>query len=226
MEKLISTKPLKRNLNIISTKNISKSNNSCNCKEIGLGERNLLIRLRQEMDSSLSKSLVTLQKFVTGYKTFTKYYGSQFSQGKYKNNCTATLTANVLSYYKTARRINLYTKTITQELYDVICSDIDYSASGASNLLNVIKGLKKYVNRVDKVYIINKYWNNCWDDIIREIDGDSIIMLGHNEHAYLILGYRIINGVQQVYTFTGWNYLPYKWVDYNPQMSMVSVYIF
>jgi hypothetical protein len=230
MEKLSLSKPLKRNLNMISTKNMNKADDDFKTSYINngieSGEMKLLIRIRQAMDSSLPKDVVTLQNFVTGYKTFRKYYGTQFSQGQYKNNCTATLTANVLSYYKTARGVNLYSKRITQDLYDLICSDIDYSTLVASNLLNVIKGLKTIAQREDKVCIFRKYRYNFWSDITWDINDDKIIMLGYKSHAYLILGYRIINGVNQVYTFTGWSYLPYKWVDYNPFMSMVSVYIY
>jgi len=224
MEKLISIKPLKRILNI--KKLNDKLYTSCMEKGIQSGESKLLMRIKQEMDSSLPKGVVTLQKFVKKYKTFTKYYGTQFSQGQYKNNCTATLTANVLSYYKTAMGVNLYPEKITQDLYNQICYDIDYSTSGASNIINIIKGLKVIAKREDKECIFRKYRYNCWSDITWDINDNKLIMLGYKDHAYLIVGYRIINGTQQVYTFTGWSYLPYKWLDYNPLMSMASVYIY
>jgi|GEM_PF-1714922 len=226
MEKLISIIPLKRTLNKASAKKVDdKLKTSCNYKESEVGIKELLIRLNQERDLSLPKSVVTSQKFVKAYNTFTKYYGTQFSQSQYKNNCTATLTANVLSYYKTVRGVNLYPETITQSVYDMICSNINYSTSGASNILNIIEGLKKISMKKNKDCIFRKYRYNWWSDITWDIDDNKIIMLGYKDHAYLIVGYRIINGTQQVYTFTGWSYLPYKWIDYDTKMSMASVYI-
>lgn len=188
-------------------------------------EKKLLIRLRQKVDTLLTSKFVTLQNFVIEYDTFEKYYDSQFLQSKEKNNCTPTIVANVLSYYNTARGGDIYSETITQKLYDQICLDINYSALKGGNLNNIASGLNKFCERIGKTCIIFKYWLDSWLDITRNIDENKLIILGHNRHAYLIIGYRIIKDKKQVYTFTGWEELPYKWLDYNHNMKFISVYI-
>jgi len=221
MEKLNSTKPLKRICNIKSQKN-EMEEVLFNISE----QQELIIRLREEVEALLPNSVVTSKNFVTGYNTFKRYYSSQFSQMQYNNNCSPTMIANVLSYYNTARKAEIYSGIITQDLYDQICCDINYSSTKASNLYRMVKGLKKFCNRNEKTCIVNVYWHNSWHDITKDINQNKIIMLGFEVHAYLIVGYRIINGTRQVYTFTGWDHLPYEWVNYDSFMQMVSVDIY
>lgn len=173
-----------------------------------------------------SISAVTSSGFVTGFSYATQYYNSNFSQYQYNNNCTPTLAANVLSYYKTSRGVNLYSGTITQTLYDQICTDVSYSTEYGSNLNNVANGLKIFSSRAGKTCIVNKYWLNTWSDVTRDINADKVVMLGYSNHAYLILGYKVENDIQQLFVSTGWSDLPYQWLTFSSGMQMQSVYIY
>lgn len=172
----------------------------------------------------LSNSLSA--KTVTGLGNEKRYYTSDFSQFQYDNNCGPTLAANVLSYFKTVRGINLYSGDITQELYDIICTDVSYSVTSGTSLNNVANGIKIFAKRSGKTAIIDKYWLNTWSDVTRDINANKPVMLSYNNHAWLILGYQESNGNKKLFVSTGWSNEPYAYLTFTSGMQMQSVNIY
>lgn len=178
-------------------------------------------------DLEISPRAVTSEKFVTNYNNFTRYYTTSFSQGQYNTNCVPTLVANVLSYYKTGRWCpDLYSGTITQSFYNEICDAVGYSPASGSNLKKATDGLKTLANKTGYKCIVDSFLFNTWGNLTSSIDSDLPLMLGFNDHAYLALGYRIIDGQKQVYVFTNWSSQEYMWLNFQSGMEFRSVNIY
>lgn len=170
--------------------------------------------------------VVTSSGFVTGFSSAKMYNTIDFSQYQYNNNCTPTLAANILSYFHGSRGVNLNAGNITQSLYNQICADIGYSTSNGGNLNGIATGLKAWSSRYGKTCVVDKYWLNTWSDVTRDINANKPVMLGYSNHAYLILGYKVENGVQQLFVATGWQNSPYQYLTFANGMQMQSVNIY
>lgn len=183
-----------------------------------------------ETPYDLSVKSASSSGFVSGFSNFKVYYTSDFSQYQYGTNCTPTLAANILSYFQTARGVQLNSGNITQELYNQICVDINYNTSQGSNLDNIANGLRTWATRYGKTAIIDKYWLNSWSDVTRDIGANKPIMLSFSNHAYLVLGYKVENETQYLYTCTAWDTSPFQWLEFSGgtfgDMKMQSVNIY
>lgn len=183
-----------------------------------------------ESPFSLNLNSASSSGFVSGFSNFRVYYTSNFYQYNYNTNCTPTLAANVLSYFQTARGVQLNAGNITQELYDQICTDVNYNPATGSNLDSVADGLRTWASRYGKTAEIDEYWLNSWSDVTRDIDANKPIMLEFERHAYLILGYKVENGTQYIYACTGWDTSPFQWLEFSGgvlgDMKMQSVNIY
>lgn len=182
-------------------------------------------------NSHISTASVTSSGFVSNFWNWTPYYTTDFTQAQYGNNCGPTLVANVLSYFNTARGLNLYSGTINQSVYDQICSDCSYTGASGINLDTVARAIKTFSSRSGKTAVINEYWLNLWSDVTRDIDANKPIIMAYNSpnlnHAFLILGYKVENGTKYLYVFTNWSSSPFQWMEYNQSyMDMQSVNIY
>lgn len=174
-----------------------------------------------------SQFTVTDQIFLLNYNSFTRYHTSDFSQYQYGNNCGPTLLANVLSYYKSLGYGNLYFGTITQSMYDDICARLGYSISNGSDLNKIPSALKSYVENAGYGFSYDKYLINLWSDVTRDLKFGYPVIMSYNNHGYLVLGYRVMDGIKQLYTCTGWSAPEYTWINFNSSnMNMTSVHIY
>lgn len=177
--------------------------------------------------NELSTKAVSSSGFVTNFVNWEWYYTSDFTQYQYGNNCGPTMIANILSYFDTGRNVDLYSGTITQSLYNQICTDCSYTGAQGISLDTAANAIKTFVQRAGKTANINEYWLNLWSDVTRDIDADKPIIMSYNNHAYIVLGYKIEDGVKYLYVFTNWDNSPFQWIQYNQSgMDMQSVNIY
>ncbi|MDO4283097.1 MAG: C39 family peptidase [Clostridia bacterium] len=156
--------------------------------------------------------------YLSGFENALYYNATMFTQSQGGNNCGPTAAANVLSYYKGAKGLNLYSGNITQSLYDQICSDCGYSSSGAgSSYTSVANGIKSFANRAGYSCNVDKYLLNLFSDIKRDINRGYPIIMINNDHMYVILGYSEggSNG-NCIYVCTGWESNMFQWIKYDP----------
>ena len=178
---------------------------------------------------SISTRSTNSSSYILGYNNFIPYAQSEFTQ---TNGCGPTAVANILSFYQGARGVSLFSgDSITQSIYDQICSDVNWSSSG-SNMYNVSNGLQTFCNRAGKTCSINTYWLNLWSDVTRDIDAGLPILVNNvtQRHIMVILGYAIENDQKYLYVCSGligdgqllFGYFPWGTNDLN----MRSVYIY
>ncbi len=163
----------------------------------------------------LPTASITAQNFIPKYNSFRVYNSSEFEQIIYDNNCGMTLAANILSYYKNFGFPNLYSGEITQEMYNVIAREIGYTPSGGSKIINVQNGVKYFAEKAGYGFESNVYWLNLWTDVTRDIKLGYPIAAKIGDHGFMILGYRIIDGVKQIYTCTGFKGEDYRWINFD-----------
>lgn len=136
---------------------------------------------------------------IAGCYSFTPYVQSMFTQ---VNSCGPIAAANILSYYKEYRGVNLYNGDITQSLFNQICTDCKWSTNG-TNMINVSNGLKTFCKRAGKTCNINTYMLNLWSDVTRDIGANKPLLLAFDGHFYVVLGYAIINNVKYLFVLSG-----------------------
>lgn len=178
------------------------------------------------MNSNYSLMAVTEQNSIPGQYDFTRYFTNDFSQGETGKNCGPTLAANVLSYYKDVKGLNLYSGTINQSFYDKICEAVKFNSSEGTNLNNVAAGIKKIATDAGYTCKIDKYWLNLWSDVTRDIERGYPVMLSFNGHAYMVVGYRVRGNIKELNVFTSWSSEPFMWIEYLSTMQMQSVNIY
>lgn len=165
--------------------------------------------------------------YLAGYSSFTTYVDLDFTQGgSYSGSsttCVPISCANILSYFKYRGYSNLFSgSTISQSVFNQICTDVGWTSSNASTLGNAVSGLSTFASR--KGYTITAYavltsgWNNLTNYITNNVPliaSETGAAAGKKGHAYTILGYRVNNGVREIYTQTGLDLLPYAWVEWS-----------
>lgn len=184
---------------------------------------------KTESNSSVSTTSVTEQVFLLNYRSFKVYHTSDFSQYSYGTNCVPTLICNVLSYYKSLGYNNLYSGDITQDMYNQICTDVNYNPVTGANSNNIITVLRSYAQKAGYGFTSNKYLLNLWSDVTRDLKLGYPLILGYGDHAYLVLGYRVLNGTKQIYTCTNWNAYDggeYLWLDFTSGMNFTAIHIY
>lgn len=159
-------------------------------------------------------STITAQYFLLHYNDFRVYNPTEFSQFQYRNNCGITFVANVLSYF---RRLgfNLYNGDITQAMYDDIASLIDYSPSQGTRVYKLFNGIETYAKRAGYKAETNDYLLDLWSDVTRDIKLGYPVLAATSDHAYMVVGCRIIDGVKQLYVVTNQEGANYKWINFD-----------
>lgn len=163
---------------------------------------------------------------IAGAHSFPPYVQSTFSK---VNSCGPIAMANILSYYKNYKGINLYSSDeITPELFDQICTDCKWTTGGTS-LHNVGNALETFCSRVGKTCVIDTYLLNMWSDVTRDINANKPILMSTDEHIYVILGYQIINSEKYLYVLSGLDgdtmtYGNVKWKSIGIGMKSVVIY--
>lgn len=152
------------------------------------------------------------------------YYSTMFTQSQNWNNCGPTAAANVLSYYKCAKGLNLYSGNITQSIYNQICSDCNYVNSGGTSIANISNGIKKFAKRAGYSCDFDGYLLAHFSDIKRDINRGYPILMSANQHMYVIVGYSEggANG-NLVYVINGWENNMTGWISYNPSPYSVTL---
>ncbi len=170
---------------------------------------------------------VTDQKFIINYDSFRVYHTYEFTQydGGNGNNCGPTLISNALSYYKSLG-YNLYSGDITQSMYDEICTRVGYVQGNGTNLYNVPAVIKYYAESAGYKFSSDKYLFNWWDDVKRDISNGKPILLSYMNHGYLVVGYRVVDGRNQVYACTATE-ISYEWLPFDSNlMNMWAIRIY
>ncbi len=174
-----------------------------------------------------SSPVISSQNFLLKYIGFKVYYTSDFSQFQYGNNCGPTLVANILSYYKNFGYSRLYSGDITQSMYNNIASIIGYTPEKGTHFGNVYKGVKAYAENAGYKFKHDVYLFDTWSDVTRDIKLGYPVIANDGEHGYFVVGYRIIDGVKQLFTCTGWDTPDYAWLNFDVAgFQMESVYIY
>lgn len=152
------------------------------------------------------------------------YYGMSFTQGNNGNNCGPTTAANILSYYKMANGLNLYS-SMTQELYDQICVDCSYSSTGSGTTYTSVKnGIIKFANRAGYSCNVNKYLLNLFSDVKRDINQGYPIILLHGNHMEVIIGYSEGGSDgNMVYVATGLTTGMFEWKKFDAVIGSVTL---
>ena len=182
-------------------------------------------------EEMVSPATVTSSGFVSNFTNWTWYYTSDFTQVQYGNNCGPTMVANILSYFDTGRNVDLFSGTITQSLYNQICADCSYTGASGINLDTAATAIETFATRAGKTADIDEYWLNLWSDVTRDIDANKPIIMAYNSpslnHAYIVLGYKVEDGIKYLYVFSNWASSPFQWLEYNQSyMDMQSVNIY
>lgn len=157
----------------------------------------------QNMKNETIKARTTNESaYVVGHSSFIPYAQSEFTQ---QNGCGPTAIANILSYFQGARGVSLFSgDIITQNIYNQICTDVQWSSSGTS-MVNAANGLTTFCNRAGKTCVIDDYWLDLWSDVTRDVTANKPILLNDvtQRHLMVIFGYEIIDNVKYLYVCTG-----------------------
>lgn len=191
------------------------------------------IYINEALKSCISKEVKPLSTnsdyewLMQNYNNFKVYHTDQFSQFYIGNNCGPTAVANILSYYE-SMGFDLYPgDTITQSVYDEIANEIGFTSQGTMFGM-VYRGVKLFAERAGYGFEHDVYLLDLWSDVTRDIRyGYPIIANTTGDHVEIILGYREIGGVRQIYTCTGWSTLEFQWLNFddtNIQMESVHIY--
>lgn len=161
---------------------------------------------------------ITSQGFLLYYDDFKIYHTNDFYQFQYGNNCVPTFAANVLSYYKRFG-FDLYDGDITQNMYDEIASLTEYSPDKGAPAGKIYKAIKTYAERAGYRFETDDYLFDLWSDVTRDIKYGYPVLAAYNEndfsHAYMVVGFRVIDGVKQLYVVTNWEYPEYEWLNFD-----------
>lgn len=165
--------------------------------------------------------------FLPNFENALYYYATMFTQSQNGNNCGPTAAANVLSYFKGANGVNLYSGKITQSTYNQICTDCNYSPTSANSLLNTSNGIKAFANRAGYTCKINMYMLNLFSDVKRDIKRGYPVLAWANDHAFVIVGYSEGgSGGNKVYVCTGWENPLFEWYELGNGVPMCSINIY
>ena len=165
-------------------------------------------------NSALPTSNITSQYFLLYYDNFRVYNPTEFSQFQYGNNWGITFVANVLSYFKRLG-FNLYSGEITQAMYDDIASLTNYSPSEGTRVYKLFDAIETYAKRAGYKAETTDYLLDLWSDVTRDIKLGYPVLAANKEHGYMVVGYRIIDGVKQLYVVTNQEGANYEWINFD-----------
>lgn len=164
----------------------------------------------------------TKEVIIPNYTSTKVYLTTDYLQSINGNTCGVTAATNILSYYKNARGLNLYSEDISQNIFDNICEDCNYlQNSGGPGYNKVSKGIKKFVNRAGFTCVVNTYWLRLFSDVKRDIDKGYPILMTFNNHAYVIVGYSEGGSYgNMIYVITGWPIETFQWLQVGDTLSV------
>lgn len=171
-----------------------------------------------EHETILNKVFLSREKvvFIPNYTSMKVYLTTDYLQSINGNTCGATAATNILSYYKNARGIDLYSGDMSQNIFNQICVDCKYLPNGGGPGYNkVSKGIKKFANRSGFTCVVNTYWLRLFSDVKRDINKGYPILMTYNNHAYVIVGYSEGGPYGNlIYTISAWPDETFTWIDY------------
>lgn len=179
------------------------------------------------LDIPVAPNTVTASDFIPNFMNFTFYSDRSFSQGTSQMDCVPIAGANILSYYKSLGKSNLFAgATITQSEFDQLCSDMSWNSISGTSLINGANGLITYANR--KGYSATKTVPifNTWSTFTSYIASDSPVLINEkNKHSSLAVGYRVEDGINYVYTYSGFGSNPIMWVPWTDVEGIIKITI-
>lgn len=174
-----------------------------------------------------TNGVVTELIYIPHHNEFRVYHTNNFEQFAYDNNCGPTLATNIISYYKTLGFYLYSGPVINQKMYNEICSLVEYTPSGGTDAKKVYKAVQAYAERAGYSFERDVYWLNTWGDVTRDIKRGYTVIGYDDSHGYFIVGYRIMDGVKQLYVCTGWDNPEYEWINFkDAKFKMESMHVY
>lgn len=113
----------------------------------------------------------------------------------------------------------MYDGDITQNMYDEIASLTEYCPDKGAPEGKIYKAIKTYAERAGYRFETDDYLFDLWSDVTRDIKYGYPVLAAYNEndfsHAYMVVGFRVIDGVKQLYVVTNWEYPEYEWLNFD-----------
>lgn len=174
----------------------------------------------------------TSPKYISGYSSFRRYVDTNFSQGSIggtsSKTCVPVAICNVLSYLDYRGYSNLIPgSSVTQAEFNTICSYTNWNSSTGASTNDLLNGFKNYVkSRGYTGYVtLGLSWNQITQYIGYNTPLFAIEYSSSGNHVYTAVGYRVYNGQQQLYVYTGMNAFDPFWINFNAIGETYAAYV-
>lgn len=146
-------------------------------------------------------------KIISGADTFVPYTQYEFPYSS--KNCGPTTIFNLIKLAE-HRGVSMCIKITNDELFNSICSHLDFDGTGGISNGDLYRGLKAVVKNINVKVKVNEYLFDAWSDYERDINAGKSIAVnarvsGEDGHAMTAVGYRIAGKEKCLRVITNWS---------------------